>query len=84
MVQEDNKSFKQNNEIMENHFNKRVGVTPSEADAVSGRLLFISAGSTSEEGSSWWMRLIIVCLCRNKNTINPIQTVSETPDMKRI
>lgn len=58
---------------MENHFNKRVGVTPSEADAASGTLLFISAGSISEESSSWLLRLIFVYLCRNKNTTNPIQ-----------
>lgn len=62
----------QEDKIMENHFNKRVGVTPSEADAVSGTLLFISAGSISEESSSWLLRLIFVYLCRNKNT-NPIQ-----------
>ncbi len=58
---------------MENHFNNRVGVTASEADAVSGTLKFISAESISEESSSWLLRLIFVYLCRNKNTTYPIQ-----------
>lgn len=47
MQDHNNKSY---NERMENYFSKRVGVTPSEADDGSGRLLFVSAGSLSEEG----------------------------------
>jgi len=47
---------------MENHFSKRVGVTPSEVDDGSDRAI-ISAGSVSEEGPSWLLELIFVCLC---------------------
>lgn len=68
---------------MENHFSKRVGVTPSEADDGSVRP-FISAGSGSEEGPSWLLELIFVCLCGGGGGHKPIQIcVEETPDIKR-